>query len=192
MAKKPGLPPGFDLEVSKTELVGKPARLPGYLERMENAQHVTPQIVEQEEKVVKSETPVASPPPTRIAERKIQPSREVRESSVPKQLPSRSGKRAQINLPNEIKVKLMEMARQFSAQTNGQEINRSDVVVGLILALYEARDLVNMGALPVRGKWGTSTAKSIGPALSLAFQEALEEYSRRAGGGDPFKKVVGG
>ena len=186
MAKnKPGLPPGFDLEVTKNELVGKPAKLPSYLDRAGSfpQAEATAQV---------PEPPKPLPAKTRVAEKQIQPARQIEEETFPKILPSRSGKRAQINLPPDIKVKLLEMARQFSAQTNGQEINRSDVVVGLILALYEVRDLVNVGTLPVRGKWGTTTAKSIAPALSLAFQEALQEYGRRAGGGDPFKKVVGG
>lgn len=84
-----------------------------------------------------------------------------------------------------MKQKLIEMSRLFSMQTNGQEINRSDIVIGLILALYEVKDQVTVGVLPTRGKWGAPTASQIGPALTLAFQEALSSNSAE----DPFKKL---
>jgi len=198
MAKhKSGLPPNFDLEVSESELVGKPARLPGYLERS-----VAPSFFAQpeirEEKIVPINQTVEIPTRAEVRQvehlapvmhKQVAPlERPVVESEPAERLqPSRSGKRAQINLPPDIKTKLVEMAHQFSAQSNNQEITRSDIVVGLILALYEAKDLVNVGTLPVRGKWGTSTAKSIGPALTLAFQEALQDLGKKEGG-NPFEK----
>jgi hypothetical protein len=195
--RRPGLPSDFDLPVSGSDLARKPARLTGYLEKVQvglaqaNLEAEEPMTPERQE-FAQALSPVTE---AKVAQRTIpaQPihvetlNRRVGEPQPAQhyQAPSRTGKRAQINLPPDIKQKLIEMSRLFSLQTNGQEINRSDIVIGLILALYEVKDRVTVGVLPNRGKWGSQTANQIGPALTLAFQEALSSNSAE----DQFRKL---
>ena len=56
----------------------------------------------------------------------------------------------------------------------------SEVFHGLVLALYESLDQVDLSNVPPRGRWGTPTAQSFPISLKSAFKAAIaESYHRK-------------
>lgn len=199
MAKgKPGLPEGFDLNVSKEDLVEGPARLPGYLDRGARLV-VAPPIEEIEEPTAE---PVASTPvathfanPQVLTEKKVdtvQPKVEATRTLEVLEKPKRPKApvtRLQINLSSDAQIKVGELVELIRAQSPEKGVNYNDVIQALIFSLYEAKDELDVSQLPLRGRWGSPTAKSFAAALGNLFGQALAQQSERRG--DPFKQAVG-
>ncbi len=197
---KPGLPEEYDLKVTSSELVGGgPARLPGYLDR--GARIVIPSIepvAMKPEPVVERQNEIIHLPPKPIearVEAELEAPRRDPESPTlevlqkPKR-PKAPVNRLQINLSREAQAKVAELVEIIRDQSPEKGVNYNDVIQGLIYSLYKAKDDMDVSQLPLRGRWGSTTAKSFAAALATLFRQALVQHSEKRG--DPFKKAVGG
>ena len=192
MAKnKAGLPEDFDLKVDSSELVEGPVRLPGYLDR-------------RSDRFIASEpSPARKAISARPSSLRSEPSKsdhgsaldgipkeEAFEEKVSDKKPRTPVRRLQINLSREAQAKIEELVEVIRAQSPEKGVNYNDVIQSLILSLYEARAELDVSELPLRGRWGSPTAKSFTAALAHLIRRALVEHSEIRG--DPLRKVVGG
>jgi len=98
-------------------------------------------------------------------------------------------RRLQINLSVEAERKVGELLELLNSQSP-ERVTISDLAQALFLSLHDARADINVSRLPIRGKWGTPTARSFPSALAQALREAIVEFDSKQGG-NPFRKVVG-
>src|SRR5207249_1169648 len=69
--------------------------------------------------------------------------------------------------------------RQIQTYTAQPNAKASEMFHGLVLALYEAQDLLDLSAVLPRGRWGSPTARAFVVALKNAFAEAVAKSHRR-------------
>lgn len=100
-------------------------------------------------------------------------------------------RRLQINVTPDVERKVEELINLISAQIPQKEITISELMQALVLNIYESKSEINVSQIPLRGKWGTPTARAYPVALSESFREAIVEQDKKSGG-NPFKKAVGG
>lgn len=206
MAKhKSGLPDGFDLKVNSDSLVKGPAKLPGYLETRPLPIPVGP-AEEQVRPVesVKAPAQVVSfsePSPIKqpVSPNSLGVPREVQAASATslevlpgKRItkPTTPIRRLQINLSAEAESKVYELIELLRDQSAEKDIRFNDVIHAMIFSLYDARDDIDVSDLPMRGKWGSPTAKSFPTALAQSFCKALVNNSGKKGS-NPFKQAMG-
>ena len=190
--KKAGLPDGYDLRVTSSELKDGPVSLSGYLDD-EKPRYVPP--VEPVKVVAQQATirPVVEAVPQRsYSQEEVSP--RVREISTPapavRKPPREKIRRLQINITPEIERKGEELLEILGRQSPDGRVTVSELMQALVLNLYDARDQIN-GRLPERGRWGTSSAKSYPAELAIVLREAiLKDGSGKGAGG--FRRVVGG
>jgi hypothetical protein len=198
MAKKSGLPENYNLNVNASDLLTSPARIPGYLDPkpsavfpLSRAQEVsapiTAQVVEDRlidrpiqqafKPQIVEQPPVQQPTPAQVAV--------VPQAAAPKRM---KGPRKQINFSTEAQQKLDELVLLFSARSAEKGVGYGDLIEGLILKLYEAKDDIDVSQILPRGKWGTPTAKAFRAEFTSALLEGLFRHSQRRG--EPFKSVA--
>ncbi len=200
MAKaKTGLPEGFDIAVTSSDLAG-PARLPGYLDddpvvefaRIQKQQRAAP--TEKENRPSPSVTvsqeriEAVIVPTVKAAPEAKPPSPPAPQSVLTHPRPPR--RRLQINLDPESERMVEELLDLVSNQSSEHRIKISELIQALVLNLYNARSEISLGSLPQRGRWGSPTAKSFPASLAQAFREALVAHDQSIGG-NQFKKVAG-
>lgn len=192
MAKqKAGLPEGYDLRVTSTELKDAPASLSGYLDD-EKPRYIQP--VEPARSIAPKEAVrlvIESEPQRAYYQEEVAP--KVRQISSPTptvRKPQREKiRRLQINITPEIERKGEELLEILGRQSPDGRVTVSELMQALVLNLYDARDNIN-GRLPERGRWGTSSAKSYPAELAIVLREAILKDGRGKGTGG-FRKVVG-
>jgi hypothetical protein len=69
---------------------------------------------------------------------------------------------------------LLDYVRTYSVQ---KDIKASELFHGLVLALYEARDHLDLSSVQPRGRWGTPTAAALPIALKNTFQAAIAGWN---------------
>lgn len=108
--------------------------------------------------------PQASP---RTPPRQTAPKPQRLSSSVP---------RKQINMAPET-ITMVEQLLDY-VQTYGvqKDLKGSELFHGLVLALFEARERLDLSRVQPRGRWGTPTAQALPIALKTAFQKAIQTY----------------
>lgn len=198
MAKKTsGLPSDFDLKVTSTELIGRPARIPGYLDDKPNffqteTEEIVQPLAKEVERIVEPQpAPVVSAAPSQISQEIQKPIAplHVLETKAPKK-PVEKVRRMQINVTPDVERKAEELVEILSRLSPDNRVTLSDLMQALVLNLYDAKDSIN-GRLPARGRWGSLTAKSYASELSKILREALlKKWDGKTV--DPFKSVVGG
>jgi hypothetical protein len=79
--------------------------------------------------------------------------------------------------PETIKMvdELLDYVRTYSIQ---KDVKASELFHGLVLALYEARERLDLSRVQPRGRWGTPTAAALPIALKNTFQAAIAEWHR--------------
>ena len=194
--KSVGLPDGFDLRVTSEDLMGKPARLSGYLDpapiivrEPQQVQKFEPIMrdtqeglsVQRIETIIDRDTQSLAPravPQTKeigIPQRKIQKPVKVQ--------------RLHMNVTPDIERKALELMEILSHQSPDRRVKITEVMQALLILLYDARDDINE-RLPERGRWGSPTAKSIPTELAKVFKQALRaSWSKSID--NSFKAVVG-
>lgn len=197
MARKAGLPDSFDLKVSREELVQGPARLPGYLDRtgtrfaaiveeeevaapekvIEPKVVAPPQVTSPAAKVVVAAKPEPAPAVTKTEEK-------LKSFKAPVQR-----KRLQINLTADAQHMVEELVEQICQQSPEKGVNYNDIIQGLIIKLYESKSQMDVSQLPLRGRWGSPTARSFAKELSSVFGKAIKDNESQAE--TLYKKVVG-
>ena len=71
---------------------------------------------------------------------------------------------------------LIDHVQTYSVQ---KDAKASEVFHALVLAIYEAREFIELGEVPARGRWGTPNAKAFPISLKNAFQEAIATAYRK-------------
>lgn len=188
MAKNRGLPSSFNLDVPAAVLTG-PVNLGDYLDEEDiapAARAVRP--ARQLNEPAKAPAPPAEPPKVLAMPRHTAPpmSRPVPSAPVTFQEPvpasravSKPVSRKQLNMnPETLKMveELLSYIQNYSVQ---KDAKASEMFHGLVAALYDARELIALGQVPPRGRWGTPTAHAFPIALKNAFQSAIAEWQRR-------------
>lgn len=163
-----GLPPSYDLDVPQSAIEG-PVQLGDYLEEEDTAPALqTPPKRDVTTKRAPTTPPVARPEQS-AQQRQLRP--------VPK--PARLATtvpRKQVNMtPETIKMvdELLDYVRTYSVQ---KDVKASELFHGLVLALYEAREQLDLSSVQPRGRWGTPTAAALPIALKNTFQATIADW----------------
>lgn len=172
MAEKKGLPSDFDINLPRSN--DRPVNIGDYLDneaRPSPAPRLAPKPKPEVSNVVElpKVQPAADEPP---AERVV-PAEEKRlglESAGSKAQKQRSSKRKppkkkgparkQINATPETLNMLEDLIEHVRTYSEQRDAKASEVFHGLVLALYEAKEFIDLSDVPLRGRWGTPTAKS--------------------------------
>ena len=186
MAKTPsGLPDGFDLNVTASDLAG-PASLPGYLDedpvmsfaklrKQQASQPITfasAPVNDQQQPTVPSPTPTINVVPA-IPKQHVEPAYLPPSKAV---IAPIDRKRFQINLDVGSERMLEELLELLSSQSSGNRIKSSELFQALLMTLYNAKGEIALGSLPTRGRWGSPTAKAFPVNLAQALREAIVEH----------------
>ncbi len=164
-----GLPSSYKIDIPDA-IVQQPVQLGDYLEEDDVAPVAQPSP--------RSTDTVQQAPTTPRISRVEQPSRPRQPTPVPK--PSRlatSVPRKQVNMtPETIRMveELLDYVRTYSVQ---KDIKASELFHGLVLALFEARDHLDLSSVQPRGRWGTPTAAALPIALKNTFQAAIADWN---------------
>ena len=184
--KTRGLPPSFQLDVARAAVDG-PVQLGDYLDEEEPSlvsktatqSLPIPKVVElSKSRSLEERTPsFASPPLLQEQTRARLP--------VPKasRLPT-SVPRKQVNMtPETLRMvdEILDFVQTYSVQ---KDTKASELFHALVLALYEARDYLDLSRVQPRGRWGTPTAAAFPIAIKNSIQAAIAaRHYREKGSG---------
>jgi hypothetical protein len=201
MAKARGLPDSFKLNVSST--ITKPVELADYLDEVppparpvkaappppppaavvvvqepepvppapliERVQPVEPPAIA---RVERRAVPVAEP--ALFPDRPLRPVVPARPARLKVTVP-----RKQINMSPEtltMVADLVDFVQTYSVQ---KDLSAAELFHALVLALFEAREELDLSRVQPRGRWGTPTAAALPIALKNSMQKAIQRYSER-------------
>jgi len=68
---------------------------------------------------------------------------------------------------------LLDYVQTYGVQ---KDLKGSELFHGLVLALVEAKEHIDLSRVQPRGRWGTPTAQALPIALKTAFQKAIQTY----------------
>ena len=86
--------------------------------------------------------------------------------------------RKQINATPETQRMIEDLIDHVQTYSVQKDAKASEIFHALVLALYEAKDHLDLSDIPARGKWGTPTAQAFPISLKGAFQDAIAQYKR--------------
>lgn len=89
--------------------------------------------------------------------------------------------RYQLNLSPRSKTMLEEFVEHVQTYGPQADARTSEVFQGIMTVLHTAMDELELSDLPLRGAWGSVTAKNFPVALSEAFEKAIVRSARRRG-----------
>jgi hypothetical protein len=169
-----GLPAGFNLDIP-TVKPDAPVQIDDYLD-METAAPLPSRPAAAPRKPAPARVlDMPRPAPEAPAE-----SVEEAAPSEPRTFPPRTKKRKQkgparkqVNTTPEALRMIEELIDHVQTYSVQKDAKASEVFHALVLALYEAREHIDLSEVPGRGKWGTPTAKAFPISLKNAFQEAI-------------------
>jgi hypothetical protein len=173
--KTRGLPPSFQLDVARAAVDG-PVQLGDYLDEEEAsiaAKTATPPV---------SITKVVDLPRTKSLEEPIPPlvSPPLQQNRTRAQLPvpkanrlSTSVPRKQVNMTPETLRMVDEILNYVQTYSVQKDTKASELFHALVLALYEARDYLDLSRIQPRGRWGTPTAAAFPIAIKNSIQAAI-------------------
>lgn len=175
--KTRGLPPSFQLDVARAAVDG-PVQLGDYLDDEEEARFATKtatppvpitKIIDlPRSKSLEERTPPVIPAP--------QQNRTHARLPVPKanRLPT-SVPRKQVNMTPETLRMVDEIISYVQTYSIQKDTKTSELFHALVLALYEARDYLDLSRIQPRGRWGTPTAAAFPIAIKNSIQAAIAE-----------------
>jgi hypothetical protein len=179
--EKRGLPPDYDLDIPEPA-ASKPVQLGDYLEEVDAGPPRAPKAAPRQER---GENKVVEMPRASEGHAEASPAAPAEEAKAGKAKPrakprrKRSGPaRKQINAtPETLRMidEILDYVQTYSVQTDAKA---SEVFHALVLALYEARESIDLSDVPPRGRWGSPTAKAFPISLKNAFQEAIASQYR--------------
>ena len=163
-----GLPPSYDLNVPQAAVEG-PVQLGDYLEE----ENTAPALQAPPRRDVTAKRAPTTPPVARPE----QPTQQRQLRPVPK--PARLATtvpRKQVNMtPETMRMvdELLDYVRTYSVQ---KDVKASELFHSLVLALYEAREQLDLSSVQPRGRWGTPTAAALPIAFKNTFQAAIADW----------------
>ena len=89
--------------------------------------------------------------------------------------------RYQLNLTPKSKSMFDELIAYVQAYSPQDDASASEVFQGVLAVLHNAMDQLDLAELPVRGAWGSVTAKNFPGALSEAFERAIVQAATKRG-----------
>jgi hypothetical protein len=173
--KTRGLPPSFQLDVARAAVDG-PVQLGDYLDEEAAslpAKTTTPPV---------SIPKVVDLPRTKILEEPIPPlaSPSLLQERTRARLPvpkvnrlSTSVPRKQVNMTPETLRMVDEILNYVQTYSVQKDTKASELFHALVLALYEARDYLDLSRIQPRGRWGTPTAGAFPIAIKNSIQAAI-------------------
>jgi len=188
-----GLPPDFSLDIPDRP---KPVELNDYLDEVE-ARPVRQQPARQQPEPQRSkpepesQAPSPAPPPeSKVVEMPRQQgepaskpaAKQEQDEPRPKAKKRRTPKpppRRQINMSPETQRMVDELIDYVQTYGVQKDAKGSEVFHGLVLALYESLEHVDLSNVPARGRWGTPTAQAFPINLKSAFKAAIAESFNR-------------
>lgn len=198
MAKNRGLPPTFNLDIPEPK--DAPVQLGDYLDEVDVAPVAKPaaRVERQPSNIVEMPRPAERVPAERpfgeknLAERQaaeraaerggeVQPRlipTEQRPVPRPKRKVPKPPPRKQINATPETLRMIDELIDHVQTYSVQKDAKASEIFHALVLALFEAKDHLDLSEIPARGKWGTPTAQAFPISLKGAFQDAIAHYKR--------------
>ena len=172
-----GLPPSYGLDVPQSVVEG-PVQLGDYLEEEESAPaRQSPLKPREGGRATEVPAAVQREPVTSSVVRSDQPTQQRQLRPVPR--PTRlttTVPRKQVNMtPETIRMvdELLDFVRTYSVQN---DVKASELFHGLVLALYEARERLDLSSVQPRGRWGTPTAAALPIAIKNAIQSAITDW----------------
>lgn len=175
MAEKKGLPSSFNIDLPRKN--DRPVDLGDYLdEEVRPSAH--PRLVTKpkpaESNVVElpraESAAIETAPPAPASDPEQQQPRPQKKRKPAKK---KGAGRKQINATPETLGMLEDLVEHVQTYSEQGDAKASEVFHGLVLALYEAKEFIDLADVPSRGRWGTPTAKAFPVALKNAFQEAI-------------------
>lgn len=115
------------------------------------------------------QSPPREDPP---AETQIQHKR--RRRRIPKAPP-----RKQINTTPETQRMIDEIIDHVQAYSAQRDAKASEIFHGLVLALHESLEHLDLSTVPARGRWGTPTAQAFPISLKSAFKAAIAHSHKK-------------
>jgi hypothetical protein len=183
MAKARGLPDNYKLNISQAAIGQKPVELGDYLDEDDERKPARPAA---ESPPPAAEIPAQQPPPAAVPEPPRpalhvvpQVSATPRPQPVAQAMPARmrgSVPRKQVNMTPETLAmldQLLDFVQTYSVQ---KDLKGSELFHALVLALFEARQNIDLSRVQPRGRWGTPTAAALPIALKNAFQKAVRDF----------------
>jgi hypothetical protein len=171
--KAKGLPSSFQLDVARGA-VDHPVQLGDYLDEEDATPPRRPAPASTAVELSQAiRTDVAAPPISVSA-----PQVRMR-TRVPVLKPTRLATtvpRKQVNMtPETLRMvdEILDYVRTYSVQ---KETKASELFHALVLALYEARDYLDLSRVQPRGRWGTPTASAFPIAIKNAIQAAIADW----------------
>jgi len=187
-----GLPADFGLSVPETAVKRTPVALDDYLERELGGERAP---------LPSTPKPVARPLepfPRPRTEGEAQPTVASATGAltlqsaalVPRQVPTfpqrfrprlapTKAPRVQLNMTPEVQRMVQELVGHFCAFGLQRDTSASEVFEGLVSALHEARDQLDLSNIPPRGQWGSPTARAFRTSLKNAIIGAIARHWQR-------------
>jgi len=175
--KARGLPPSFQLDVARS-VVNGPVELGDYLDEEEITSPTKPNPQPPLEKTM-VEMPRGSRREAAAQAASVAIPQVRMRPRVPVPKPTRlatSVPRKQVNMtPETLRMvdEILDYVRTYSVQ---KDTKASELFHALVLALYEARDYLDLSRLQPRGRWGTPTAGAFPIAIKNAIQAAMADW----------------
>ena len=175
--KARGLPPTFQLDVARS-VVNGPVELGDYLDEEDITSPTKPNprthlektlgdIQQGPQTVATAQAVSVAIPQVRMRPRVPVPKPTRLATSVP---------RKQVNMtPETLRMvdEILDYVRTYSVQ---KDTKASELFHALVLALYEARDYLDLSRVQPRGRWGTPTAGAFPIAIKNAIQAAIADW----------------
>lgn len=180
--EKRGLPPGYELHIPDPVASG-PVQLGDYLEEVDTEIPRAPKPAPRQQR---GENKIIEMPRSSEGHDEVPPAAPLEEAKAVDAKPTRRPRRKhsgparkQINAtPETLRMvdEIIDYVQTYSVQ---KDAKASEVFHALVLALYEARESIDLSEVPTRGRWGTPTAKAFPISLKNAFQEAIASEYRK-------------
>jgi len=87
--------------------------------------------------------------------------------------------RVQLNMTPEVQRMVQELVGHFCTFGLQKDTSASEVFEGLVSALHESRDQLDLSDIPPRGQWGTPTARAFRTNLKNAVIDAIARHRQR-------------
>jgi hypothetical protein len=182
-----GLPPGYDINIPDQER-NRPVEIGDYLDEVDPSTPRPPKAAPRQER---AENKVVELPRSAAPEGHDEPSPPASPQEAETSGAAPAGRRQrhrrkhnaparkQINATPETLRMIDEIIAYVQTYSVQNDAKASEVFHALVLALYEARESIDLSEVPARGRWGTPTAKAFPISLKNAFQEAIASQYRQ-------------
>ena len=170
MAKTPtrGLPDNFELDIPERS---KAVELGDYMDEIAGPAPKQRAIVPPPAPSTMENSNVVEMPPRTVEKPlKVRPPKSSKKAKAPF--------RKQINATPQTLEMIDDLVDKVREESSQRDAKASEVFQALVLALYEAKEQINLQDIEPRGKWGTPMAQSFIVNLKGSFQAAIADHHK--------------